>query len=106
MQLSQGYVVANIIYSKNESKSQQRLIPNAVNESCGKYHIFKERKQITTESHQYFLIQLLWQISYIQRTKANHNQIGGRHIKNKVVANIIYSKNESKSQRNTQCIDY
>ncbi|MBK9257876.1 MAG: hypothetical protein IPM42_20670 [Saprospiraceae bacterium] len=40
--------MANIINSKNESKSQ--LITNTTPclPGCGKYHKFKERKQITT----------------------------------------------------------
>ncbi len=43
-------------------------------------------------------INLLWQISYIQRTKANHNDHWSDTVPDTVVANIIYSKNESKSQ--------
>ncbi|MBK9257875.1 MAG: hypothetical protein IPM42_20665 [Saprospiraceae bacterium] len=40
--------MANIINSKNESKSQPVGLGLVCVLSCGKYHKFKERKQITT----------------------------------------------------------
>ncbi|MBK9257872.1 MAG: hypothetical protein IPM42_20650 [Saprospiraceae bacterium] len=44
--------MANIINSKNESKSQLVTTCSSIVSRCGKYHKFKERKQITT----YFFI--------------------------------------------------
>jgi len=92
--------VANIIISKIESKSQQLPILSLKQMSCGKYHYFKDRKQITTAQgflilqyrcgkYHYFKDRkqittgvwlyknalALWQISLFQRSKANHNQI-------------------------------
>ncbi|MBK9257874.1 MAG: hypothetical protein IPM42_20660 [Saprospiraceae bacterium] len=40
--------MANIINSKNESKSQHAVFASFCLSGCGKYHKFKERKQITT----------------------------------------------------------
>ncbi|MBK9257871.1 MAG: hypothetical protein IPM42_20645 [Saprospiraceae bacterium] len=55
--------MANIINSKNESKSQhlRYFFDNA--NSCGKYHKFKERKQITTALEVLADFGVLWQIS-------------------------------------------
>ncbi|MBK9257873.1 MAG: hypothetical protein IPM42_20655 [Saprospiraceae bacterium] len=56
-------VVANIINSKNESKSQLAPVSEPVINGCGKYHKFKERKQITTPSDHIQIFPKLWQIS-------------------------------------------
>ena len=56
-------VVANIINSKNESKSQQHHQFYNTSISCGKYHKFKERKQITTKRSEKMQLFWLWQIS-------------------------------------------
>jgi len=71
--LPRPWVVANIIISKIESKSQ--LTPNLGfgSTGCGKYHYFKDRKQITTLGVNSWGQALLWQISLFQRSKANHN---------------------------------
>ena len=117
-------VVANISYSKIESKSQQSHISLDDICSCCKYQLFKDRKQITTFGSHCSTIELLLQISVIQRSKANHNPFGNSRdgnwllqisviqrskanhnnglnliLFNLVVANISYSKIESKSQR-------
>ena len=92
-------VVANFSYSKIESKSQPFMGGCCGYMRCCKYQLFKDRKQITTVPQNPMRYQLLLQISVIQRSKANHN---GRHARIKsveVVANISYSKIESKSQR-------
>ena len=68
------FVVANIIISKIESKSQLNTL-DFVMLGCGKYHYFKDRKQITTA----------W------------TAFQGLFI-NESCANIIISKIESKSQ--------
>ena len=41
-------VVANISYSKIESKSQHKWYEGKPLDSCCKYQLFKDRKQITT----------------------------------------------------------
>ena len=41
-------VVANISYSKIESKSQRMRLPYLLTLCCCKYQLFKDRKQITT----------------------------------------------------------
>ena len=93
-------VVANIIISKIESKSQHysSAVPCVL--GCGKYHYFKDRKQITTNWGIQFLTVPLWQISLFQRSKANHNTVAVDCMSKAVVANIIISKIESKSQLN------
>ena len=42
------FVVANISYSKIESKSQRIIVKLRSNNRCCKYQLFKDRKQITT----------------------------------------------------------
>ena len=66
-------VVANIIISKIESKSQLNTLGSWKPLGCGKYHYFKDRKQITTAGLYGSLNRKLWQISLFQRSKANHN---------------------------------
>jgi hypothetical protein len=61
--ISYGYVVANIINSKNESKSQPPYNSTRMLFRCGKYHKFKERKQITTSHLDNIQYDMLWQIS-------------------------------------------
>ena len=46
---------ANIIISKIESKSQPTSFRFQTEHSCGKYHYFKDRKQITTPGFVFFL---------------------------------------------------
>ena len=92
-------VVANIIISKIESKSQLNSFDSIGTLCCGKYHYFKDRKQITTLTQKKPSQFQLWQISLFQRSKANHNGLTGMVDLSKVVANIIISKIESKSQR-------
>ena len=95
---------------------------------CCKYQLFKDRKQITTISISFSalskLLQIsviqrskanhnaetcgfnplqLLQISVIQRSKANHNDGGPAQQGDGVVANISYSKIESKSQPGRMC---
>ena len=77
--------VANIIISKIESKSTATLPVSG----CGKY---SESKIVTFVNN----VLLLWQISLFQRSKANHKSVC--HKNKYVVANIIISKIESKSQ--------
>ena len=72
-------VVANIIISKIESKSQHRPWQGLAF-VFGKYHYFKDRKQITTNSKVLLMAAMLWQISLFQRSKANHNYLGVRLI--------------------------
>ena len=91
-------VVANIIISKIESKSQQHHHQLPHSTSCGKYHYFKDRKQITTSGSTGPRSNKLWQISLFQRSKANHNPLSLKRTTTIVVANIIISKIESKSQ--------
>ena len=91
-------VVANIIISKIESKSQLNNKRVQGETGCGKYHYFKDRKQITTTCRTRLLTNKLWQISLFQRSKANHNETKGGRRHHSVVANIIISKIESKSQ--------
>ena len=98
------HVVANIIISKIESKSQRFLTPNPVESCCCKYHYFKDRKQITTARSRPVPRPLLLQISLFQRSKANHNYKGEKITLGEVVANIIISKIESKSQPAYSCI--
>ena len=52
--------VVNISISKIESKSQRNATPIVQPTSCGKYQYFKDRKQITTNCLQEFIIKLLW----------------------------------------------
>ena len=99
-------VVANIIISKIESKSQLPGPPDLGLISCGKYHYFKrskanhnplslkrtttivvakyhyfkDRKQITTYHCVYINCYELWQISLFQRSKANHNILDPRKV--------------------------
>ena len=91
-------VVANIIISKIESKSQPSELHKTTSISCGKYHYFKDRKQITTVHPVAKFNTPLWQISLFQRSKANHNGTWHNDERALVVANIIISKIESKSQ--------
>ena len=91
-------VVANISYSKIESKSQQAHVVLIHCCCCCKYQLFKDRKQIKTESSRSCWPIWLLQISVIQRSKANHNWYGRQWDYLSVVANISYSKIESKSQ--------
>ena len=118
-------VVPNISCSKNESKSQlsklmafalnscskyqlfkewkQITTPrpaNCPNGCCSKYQLFKEWKQITTLKHGHIKSLRLFQISVVQRMKANHNAVLIPLISSVVVPNISCSKNESKSQHN------
>ena len=69
---------------------------------CCKYQLFKDRKQITTPQHPWCMAPPLLQISVIQRSKANHNEWSTSHYDQIVVANISYSKIESKSQPETK----
>ena len=91
-------VVANISYSKIESKSQHPDERSMSAFCCCKYQLFKDRKQITTGETLTIRKLKLLQISVIQRSKANHNDTATGRITNQVVANISYSKIESKSQ--------
>src|SRR5690606_11759828 len=72
------FAVPNISKSKNESKSQHRLIRDE-NQQAGK-------------------LPSLCLISVNQRMKANHNEKHAIKKVNKAVPNISKSKNESKSQ--------
>ena len=92
-------VVANISYSKIESKSQLGSRYLESEGGCCKYQLFKDRKQITTMAALAKLRGRLLQISVIQRSKANHNAKAQGLTEGLVVANISYSKIESKSQR-------
>ena len=56
-------VVANIINSKIKSKSQRSFSVIAGTTSCGKYHKFKDQKQITTGIGDDAQKSTLWQIS-------------------------------------------
>ena len=91
-------VVANISYSKIESKSQRPRYLSPIDPGCCKYQLFKDRKQITTVDRLLVSVPKLLQISVIQRSKANHNNHSTLQWWNMVVANISYSKIESKSQ--------
>ena len=74
--MSEIGAVTNIIISKIESKSQQKHLSFRQIVCCNKYHYFKDRKQITT---------------YVCK----------RCRRGLAVTNIIISKIESKSQRNS-----
>ena len=97
-------VVANISYSKIESKSQLEWMSLPVPLRCCKYQLFKDRKQITTPKARQRAGSLLLQISVIQRSKANHNNVIEEGNVSVVVANISYSKIESKSQHKSPLI--
>ena len=90
--------VTNIISSKIESKSQQKSTGSGHFSSCYKYHFFKDRKQITTVAGNMRYTNTLLQISFLQRSKANHNTTGYVDKEKIAVTNIISSKIESKSQ--------
>ena len=97
-----GYIlsvpVANISFTKNESQSQLTATKHLYKATCGKYQFYKERKPITTKDPNNIKIMALWQISVLQRTKANHNKTSTIEIQPVPVANISFTKNESQSQ--------
>ena len=90
------------VFTKNESQSQQRSWRILHRGACGKYQFYKERKPITTPPTILNNSQVLWQISVLQRTKANHNSISLCSPFTRPVANISFTKNESQSQLTTR----